>query len=162
MRHTKHDRIKHPYWDAVSKNLNHFIYLAKISPEALGCSAADLSSEYPGAARKDTSVQTAASSACASAGPLIMNEGFSVRYEMGRSFGLEPDGMIEELLPQRCVYTVCKARPVISAEQLNPVLEWIRSRNFKVAGDILCRARGLSYEDGEVCRYYDINVPVED
>ncbi len=128
--------IPHPFWDAVSQNLNKFIYIAKISPDAVSLEKSDE--------------------------PLIMSEGFSARYDVAMNLGLSVDGKTCELHPHRCVYTVCKGYPVIGHEQLEPILTWIRRRNLRIVGDILCRARGLSYENNQMCRFYEIHIPIED
>ena len=129
------EALDHKYWDAVAENLNKFIYLEKISPKDYENAFGD---------------------------KLIKSEGFSVRYEEGRKLGISPDDNVIELKPQRCLYTVCKGYPVITKREIDPIIEWISRRNMRVAGYILCRARGLSYEHGKISRFYDINIPIEE
>ncbi len=127
--------LHHSCWDIVSENMTKFTYMAELDYKAV----------------EDSKEQE-----------LLMSEGFTIGYERGKKLGLEVNDVVGEIKPDRSVYTICKAFPVISREQIQPVIDWIKERKFKIKDKIYCKAHGLSYENGQICRFYEINVPIDD
>lgn len=125
--------IEHPFWDYVAQDYNDFVCTAWIPLEA--------------ARKKDTNRK--------------MKNGYSIPYEKALKLGLKPGGPVVELKPQKSVYTVFHAEPVVDCVHLIPVLDWIEKSNLKVCGDVICNTPKITFDHGQDSRIYEVWIPIE-
>ena len=90
----------------------------------------------------------------------VMDRGYSIPFDKGKELGLEVDGIVIEYKPQRCVYTVIQAEPVVNEVALKPIFEWIEARRMKPCGDILCTVNMITFNQEEESRIYEVWIPV--
>lgn len=67
----------------------------------------------------------------------------------------------EEVLESRiCVYTAFSSQGIVSAENLSPAFQWMERRNLRLDGDIFCKMRRVTFEEGRDIRNYEVWLPM--
>ena len=126
--------VAHHFWDLIATNFNDFTCTARV----------------PLGIAKDRDCYT------------HMDRGYSIDFEKGIEFGLEPDGTVIEIPSCRCAYTVIQSEPVVNGEALNPIFDWINARNMNPCGDVLCGVNMITFNQNEDSRIYEVWIPIEE
>lgn len=90
----------------------------------------------------------------------IRCQGYSIQYKNAKKLGMQKNDNIQELVPERSLYTVAMFQDDITEQDLKPILRWINRSNFRMESRMDIRTLASFFENGSEKSIYEIRVPL--